>query len=82
MEPRVAVSLGNFQKPSPRVLLQVHVVFFVIFVHDLRLQLALPQIVGINLAKAAIELDKLGEVLMELTSSREGHQNLVLGPGQ
>ena len=71
MEPGVPVGLGDFQKSSPRIFLQVHVVFFVIFVHDLRLELALPQVVGVHLAETAIELDELGEVLMELTSSRE-----------
>ena len=78
VEPGVSVCLGHLQEPAPSVLLQVHVVLFVIFVHDLRLQFSLPQIVGINLAQTAVELHELGEVLVELTSGGECHQYLVL----
>ena len=78
VEPGVGVGLGDLQKPPPCVLLQVHVVLLVIFVHHLSLQLALLQIVGINLAQAAVELHELGEVLVELTGSGERHHYLVL----
>jgi len=78
VEPGVGVGLGDLQKPPPCVLLQVHVVLLVIFVHHLSLQLALLQIVGVNLAQAAVELHELGEVLVELTGSGESHHYLVL----
>ena len=78
VETGVGVGLGDLQKPSPRILLQVHVVLFVIFVHHLSLQLPLPQIVGINVAETAVELNELGEVLVELAGSGESHHYLVL----
>ena len=78
VEPGLRVGLGDLEEPPPGILLQVHVVLLVVLVHDLRLQLPLPQVVRVNLAQAAVELNELGEVLVELASSGECHQNLVL----
>ena len=81
LEPGVATGerLRHFEEPSPCILLQIHVVLLVIFVHHLRLQLALSQVVGVQLLKLIlIEINELDQVLTEQCRSREGHQDLIL----
>jgi len=81
LEPGVAAGerLRHFEEPSPCILLQIHVILLVIFVHHLRLQLALPQVVWVQLLKfILIEINELDQVLTEQCRSREGHQDLIL----
>ena len=81
LEPGVAAGerLRHFEEPSPCILLQIHVVLLVIFVHHLRLQLALPQVVRVQLFELIlIEINELDQVLTEQCRSREGHQDLIL----
>ena len=66
------------QKSSACILFQVHVILLVIFIHHLRSELALLQIVRIKISDVFIELDKFQQILAENASCGEGHQNLIL----
>jgi len=80
LEPVVAAgeSLGHLEESSTSILLQIHVVFFIVFVHHLGLEFSLLQVVRINLAETLIEVNELQKVLTEQSSSGKGHQNLIL----
>ena len=74
--------LGELKEPASGILLQVHVILFVIvvFEHHCRLELPLSQVVGVHSAEVFVEIRELDQVLAELRRGGEGHQDLVPPP--
>jgi len=71
-------SFRDLQKSSPCILLEIHVVLLVVLVHHLGPELALSQVVGIQLFQVMVEIDELDKVLAEERSSGKSHQDLIL----
>jgi len=80
LKPGVSSGEGfrDLEEPSPRVLLEIHVILFIVLVHHLGLELPLLQMVRVKFAHLLVEVDKVQQVLVEDGRRRERHENLVL----
>lgn len=80
LEPRIAAGegLGNLQEATTGIFLQINVVLLVFLKHDLGLELALGEVVGVDGPHLGVRLDKVLEVSAELSGSGKCHQDLVL----
>lgn len=79
LEPGIAAGerLRDLEEASPGVLLEIDVVLFVLFEHDLRPQLPLLEATGINRTEVLVELNHGDQVLAKLCRSRQSHQDLT-----
>lgn len=80
LEPRVSSRKGlrDLQEATASIFLQINVILLVLLEHDLGLELALVQVVGVDGPHLQVSLDDVDQVLTKLGGRRQGHQDLVL----
>jgi len=73
-----AEGLRDLEEPTPGVLLEVHVILFLVLVHHVGQQLTLPKVVGVDTIELVVGFDELIQLAVKQLGGWKSHQDLIL----